>query len=347
MEAEKVHLLGTDLCPKSLNRARLGRYGEWSFRGVSAAVRTAYFTSTSGNTYQLRSDLVNRAQFAQHNLAHDEAWPVAPGSVDILLCRNVLLYFNDALARQVMERMATRVRVGGWLLVGPCEVHLAYDLGLTPVPECAVAFTRPDSLAPPTSTPLVPVSDWVAPIPEQPVPAPIGDLGSAYQAAREHAERGELDAAMALLVPLLRESFEPQAVMLMAKVLADQGDLESAELLCREALQTTLDEPELHYLLGTILQERKDEEAAILAHRRALKLDDDHVLAHLAVALLLQRRGQHGEAVLHFHRVAALLRERDQSHASLAGLDPARLSELLEYVEGDPRRTKDGAAYES
>ena len=65
-------------------------------------------------------------EFQVHNLL----LPAPQGSFDVVLCRNVLMYFDPPLAREVLARLAASLRPGGWLALAPAELGLAAGLGL-------------------------------------------------------------------------------------------------------------------------------------------------------------------------------------------------------------------------
>jgi chemotaxis methyl-accepting protein methylase len=113
-----VQVLGTDLNPAVLELARVGSYGHWSFRDTPFTAIERFFQS-SGGKYRVRSNLRKRADFRLHNL-------VAPSEpleqmFDLILCRNVTIYFSPETAQGVYQKLATQLVPGGWLMLGPSD----------------------------------------------------------------------------------------------------------------------------------------------------------------------------------------------------------------------------------
>jgi chemotaxis methyl-accepting protein methylase len=112
-----VEVLGTDLNPDVLELARVGRYGHWSFRDTPLTVIERFF-DVSGGKYQVRDDLRTRAIFEAHNLLVP---PSANQKFDLILCRNVTIYFSPATAQGVYQNLARQLVPGGWLILGPSD----------------------------------------------------------------------------------------------------------------------------------------------------------------------------------------------------------------------------------
>ncbi len=114
----QLEVLGTDLNPVILERAKAALYNEWSFRDTPLAWREQYFTQQQ-DTWQLQDFIRRYAKFELLNLIGD-TWQV-PLEFDLILCRNVTIYFSNRSAQQVYERLAARLSLGGWLMLGPSD----------------------------------------------------------------------------------------------------------------------------------------------------------------------------------------------------------------------------------
>ncbi|HXG17665.1 MAG TPA: CheR family methyltransferase [Methylomirabilota bacterium] len=155
----KTTLLATDLSPRFLRKAQDGVYGQWSFRSVPAAVQERYFQQTAGGHYLIKSTLKNMVSFAQLNLA-TENYP-SPGNntidMDVIFCRNVLIYFTAERIKRVLERFYHALVDGGWLVVSPVESAFVMDSPFTPVQFPGVTLFRKDLDQRATRAPLAPV----------------------------------------------------------------------------------------------------------------------------------------------------------------------------------------------
>ena len=111
-------ILATDISPAALARAKAGRYSQFEIqRGLPVRRMVTWFDSVNGE-WAAKPELLRKIQFRQHNLASD---PAPGGKFDIVLCRNVLLYFSLPLRRRVFDTLAHAVRPGGVLVLGAGE----------------------------------------------------------------------------------------------------------------------------------------------------------------------------------------------------------------------------------
>jgi len=111
-------IVATDISPAALARARSGRYSQFEIqRGLSVRRMMQWFDGGQGD-WAANPELTRKVQFRQQNLAGD---PPPPGKFDIVLCRNVLLYFSAPLRKQVFDRLSQAVRPGGFLVLGAGE----------------------------------------------------------------------------------------------------------------------------------------------------------------------------------------------------------------------------------
>ena len=118
-----VSILGTDINIEFLTRAREARFGEWALRDTSAETRAACFIQ-SGRDWVLRPEYRKGVTFEYHNLA-SEVKPAADGEpFDLILCRNVIIYFSPERMRDVIDNFYRSLKIGGWLIVGHAEPNL-------------------------------------------------------------------------------------------------------------------------------------------------------------------------------------------------------------------------------
>jgi chemotaxis protein methyltransferase CheR len=119
-----VHLLATDLSTAMLERCREGRYSQLEVnRGLPARLLVKYF-GRQGMHWQVNDELRRGVEFRQMNL--DEPWPALP-PMDLVLLRNVLIYFDMDTKRSILARLRRLVRPGGFLILGGAETLLNVD----------------------------------------------------------------------------------------------------------------------------------------------------------------------------------------------------------------------------
>ncbi|RSU25406.1 chemotaxis protein CheR [Sphingomonas koreensis] len=111
-------IVATDVSAAALARARSGRFSQFEIqRGLPVRRMVSWFDSVEGD-WVIRPELSRRVQFRQHNLAKESA---PAGKFDIVLCRNVLLYFAADVRSRVFRTLRTATRDGGLLELGAGE----------------------------------------------------------------------------------------------------------------------------------------------------------------------------------------------------------------------------------
>jgi chemotaxis protein methyltransferase CheR len=120
----KVSLLATDLSKGVLARARQGRYNQIEVnRGMPAALLVKHFDQ-HGTDWQLKPGVRSMVEFREINLA--EAWPALP-PMDLILMRNVMIYFDVPTKKDILARVARVLRPDGYLLLGGSETTFSLD----------------------------------------------------------------------------------------------------------------------------------------------------------------------------------------------------------------------------
>ncbi len=128
-QAHSAKVLGTDLSPHALELARIGRYGAWSFRGTPVQWRERYFhpledePPATSPRWEVTQRIRRRVEFKIYNLV--EPPPDQKPHYDLIVCRNVTLYFRPQVAQAVYRHLASRLSPGGYLLLGPSDPPLA------------------------------------------------------------------------------------------------------------------------------------------------------------------------------------------------------------------------------
>ena len=140
----QIDILGTDISSKAIATARAGRYTQFEIqRGISVAQMLNFFSETSGG-WQAADRIRGMARFQQHNVLD----PVpAPARFDLILCRNVLLYFDIATRQRVFDRMSGALAPDGWLMLGAGETVVGQTERFQPA-SCGSALYRRGDGAP-------------------------------------------------------------------------------------------------------------------------------------------------------------------------------------------------------
>jgi chemotaxis protein methyltransferase CheR len=112
----KVEIIASDISYASLRSAQEGMYSEQQMEAVDYTCRLRYFEK-SGDRYSVKQSLKQIVQFDFHNLKTE----FLPRRNDIILCRNVMIYFDEAEQKRLIEKFWNCLTQGGYLLVGHAE----------------------------------------------------------------------------------------------------------------------------------------------------------------------------------------------------------------------------------
>jgi len=119
-----LRLLATDISTEMLGRSRAGRYSQLEVsRGLPSAFLMKYFERNEYE-WQIRGDLRRMVEFREHNLAG--VWNGMP-SADLIMLRNVLIYFDVEIKRAVLAKIRKLLRPGGFLMLGTAETTMNLD----------------------------------------------------------------------------------------------------------------------------------------------------------------------------------------------------------------------------
>ena len=115
-----IEIIGSDIDTRALKAAAEGIYGERALMRLSKSIKERYFRPLLNGTYQIDPGLRDSIRFTQANLI-DTPSMVEYRNIDIVFCRNVLIYFDDASRRLAAENIYDCLRPGGYICLGHSE----------------------------------------------------------------------------------------------------------------------------------------------------------------------------------------------------------------------------------
>ncbi|MDP1707669.1 MAG: CheR family methyltransferase [Gammaproteobacteria bacterium] len=339
-------LLATDINPHFLGKASNGVYNEWSFRATPGWVRERYFTKTSEARFELDPRIRRRVTFSYLNLAED-VYPSLlnnTNAMDVIFCRNVLMYFSPQRAQQVIRNLHRCLVDGGWLIVSPSEAsHTLFSEFSTVNYPGIILYRKVSSckfkVASPAPEPMTlnveletlsSQPETASAKPETETPRP--QQKPSYRQAQALYEQGCYDeVSEELQAVLTQEPGNTEAMTLLARTLANQGRLAEALAWCEKAVAAGKLNPASHYLLAIILQEQGQDADAVASLKRALYLDPDFALAHFALGNLVRRQGRHKESERHLQNALSILDKYPQEDRLPVseGMTAGRLREII------------------
>lgn len=135
-------IYGTDIDSKALAKAHEGNYRKWSFRSDSLAFRDMFFSEVGTNSFLIDHSVKRMVKLSRFNLIGDIV-PASLMEMDVVFCRNVLMYFSADGVKIVLDKIWDSLNPGGWLIVTPSESALITTYGkFEPVNFGQVLFFR-------------------------------------------------------------------------------------------------------------------------------------------------------------------------------------------------------------
>lgn len=291
-----IFIVGTDIDSKAIEKARLGRYRQWSFRMVPAVMQQRYF-HPDGDEWVLHENIRRMVTFSAANLVEQDF--SAPGTdmhdMNLILCRNMFIYFDPAAIASVTARFAAALGEEGYLMTGHTELigHEVPGLKSRLFAE-GVVYQR-QVLRPANTTPYSP-------------PAVTAHLHPVH--ARTHPRHKIPTAPPPKPAPV-----ENRAAALAAEARrhADRGEYELAEQLCRKALAADPLAVAPYFLLAQLAQLRGNFQQAVEYLNSAIYVDSRFLAAYLELAALHERSGNLPQAQALRHAALGIARAMPSS----------------------------------
>lgn len=323
-----VAIMAGDINPQSLNKARSGRYRARALRMTDPAMVDKYFHRCDKD-YILDESIREMVEFRPLNL-QQEGYPdktAGLADIDVLLCRNVLIYFDQATCRSVIERFYETLRPGGYLFLGHAETLAPFSTGFERINE-GLGFYYRRPLAWQTEVAQEPQSAIEAsgcgpdahPWPakscetghdrpfeleaekEQPAPEKIAtaDSPSPAELCREAAHalaNEEYDTARRIYLQIMEQDPRHcEALTGLGMLCANQGDYEQAREWGARALAVDDLHADAYFLRGLAFEMEEQWPQAREEYRKALLIDLDFVMPHFQLSRIYQRLGRTADA---------------------------------------------------
>lgn len=358
-----ITILATDINPQFISKAEQGVYTKWSFRGTSPDFRRKYFTETAKDQYRIHSRFREMVNFSYLNLS-DDIYPSLDNNtnaMDIIFCRNVLMYFTPERWNSVTGSFYNSLVEGGWLIVSPTEVsnmlyqryahvrfpgmtlyHKDSAKAIAKAPYLPTISVEPKSKLPDFFIPaLKPKALERKPPAPQKVhhPSPVKKPEDVYNDALTLYDQGRYLETVEILVTLLANKtsnpkgipLDGEIIALITRAYANQGRLAEALEWCEKGIAGDKLIPGLHYLQATILQEQGKIDEAKISLKKALYINPDFMLAHFTLGNIARQEGKWKESEKHFRNAKTLLsaRPQDEILPESEGMTAGRLSEIV------------------
>lgn len=308
-------LTGGDIDKGALDKARLARYTEFSFRSLAPELRDRYFEHPGKWVWRVREDLRRQVHFHHLNLL-DDNHRQALQAYDIIFFRNVSIYFDAPTRRLILQHLAKLLKDDGSLITGSAET-LANDLGVfKPTEEDGLYYFTKQPAAPREphlgllSAPVRRISEtdglsapdeFRRPFSAPPaVPLPPADIDEAVRLTREKRH----DNALATISRLLEQQPDAtDALLLKAYILLHRKEYAAAEITAQSVLKNQAWSIDALMVLGLAAKWRNQTEGAAKWFKQAAYAHSECWPAHYYLAELY-RVGEEWEKARRSYRIA-------------------------------------------
>ncbi len=325
-----ISILATDINPRILYKATTGEYGQWSFRSPPQWLKEKYFIPKSNNRWEIIPEIKHMVKYEYLNLAED-IYPSSlnnTNAMDIIYCRNVLMYFTKDRFRQVVKGLYNSLTQGGYLVVSASELSIRNFPDFMPInlPGMVIyqktskktkdrykytkAVTSPEPVlfqiqAEPGNT--------VENIISQPreikhevlttKEIPEHNYSIFEESLKLYSQGNYTD----VINKLQKDDQTTEGYILLIRAFANQGKLTEAIKICEKAIAVNKIDPRIHYLYATILQENNQPDEAVISLKHAIYLDSDFVLSYYSLGNIYQQLGNAKNAKKYYDIVLSIL----------------------------------------
>ena len=307
--SKRASILATDISRAALARAQQAVYGSWALRGEAAQRLIGTHLRRVGERFQLAERFRRQVEFAYLNLAEDVYPTFATNTwgMDLILCRNVLIYLDAQAIRRIARRLFESLADGGVLITGPSDPLLTgyapFDAVTTPAgviyrsphppdrrlsKSGAVSMPAPATLMPPSPRATQPIRIDVVSRPEKRLPdepsfgigaagTPVDDVSAVASRLRSSANAGETEQAATMAAEAAaRYPTSVEIGFLHGILLLNLARYADAERTLRRVLYLDRSLAIAHFTLGAILHRLGNVDGAARAYRNARDLARQH-----------------------------------------------------------------------
>ncbi|WP_099190853.1 CheR family methyltransferase [Tepidibacter mesophilus] len=297
-----IEIIATDINHSSLSKAKKGIYSEWSFRGVDSSIKNKYFIRMDDMSYKLKEDILRFVKFESLNLA-DQTY-IFDGKIiknmDIIFCRNVLIYFSKYQASRIIDRFYNNIVNGGWLVVAPTESLFLNDTSFTPININDMFLynkrIKKNNLVKLFDHSLIDNSFIQKKlIMQNDILKHQKNLNINNVTIKDEKKSTKEDKQNA------------QELEIIARSLANEGKLEEAIECCKKAILIDRINPFYYYLLASIQQEQGNVIEAVMTLKKVVYLNPNFIMAYFDLGNLNLKQGKHAEAFKNLKNTLELL----------------------------------------
>jgi len=270
-----------DIGENNISKAIKGLYRKNSFRSKKTGFIKKYF-SKNNDLYKLSGYVKNKVNFYRKNIL-DESHDIEAEHYDIILCRNLLIYFDNETQSRLFSTLHEKLKLTGLLILGYAESIQHSEGKFVPAINCdSFVYVKEDNLD--KSLPFSYKSKRVM----ERKPDSINKKERPFSRKQIEEPVSQKNHT--------RQTEQQSENLDFAFVLANQGKLDEALVICEKYITNHFESARAHYLSGVIYDTKSDIENAYKSLHKAIYLDPKNIEALIHLSLLEEQRGNLDEA---------------------------------------------------
>jgi len=325
-----IMILATDINKEYLEIAKSGLYGSWSFReNLEENILNNYFIEKNGK-FEIIPKIRGIVSFVNHNLVegYSNSLPFAPESMDIIFCRNVMIYFKKNRFKKVVSMFYDLLTTNGYLFVSNSDLifPLFKKFQIKHFQE-AIVFQKSEIIA-----------DRI-----------IGKDCDSIQHKEEKLDKltkedtfkkdflslkgNKVDETLEKFYRKLEENPDfIEDYVKIAKMFVDKGDLEKAYEWCMKAIQEDKLNVEAYFILSMVFEEQHNYDKAVKTLKKVIYLDNTHVLGYYSLGNLYQRLDDIKQSEKYYRNAIRILESMNKNEI-IPFLDDFTADKLLNLIK--------------
>lgn len=279
----QISILATDINETFLEQAEAGFYRSWSFRNETPTALQQHWFQPEGSGFRLSETIRRMVRFKALNLISDHYPSLENGTahLDLIMCRNVTIYFSQETTQEVVNRFQQSLNEDGWLIVGHSEPGFStYQAFTTHNFENTIVYQKKSQTK-------------IKAAPE----IPTAPMTPSYETSALSQKLNLMSVYAAPSLPVSKEEALENAT---AAANTEQWTDALRWLEVAEGIDRL--EPYIHYLRGVIHLNQGDSQEAIRSLHRAIYCDSGFTLAHFMLGEIYEQKGDYENCVRHWRQ---------------------------------------------
>lgn len=285
---KNITIKATDISTKALEKAKEGKYTDWSFRETPPTVQEKYFHKKD-KLWQISNEIREKVEFSILNLAKESYPSNMRNQYDVVLCRNVIIYFSNETSKKIANNLYETLKENGWLITSQVELNDQIFEKFSKVHEDNGFFYRKhtiqQSLTHSANTSTV----------KHETPHKQGIINKLREQLIRHKTqiKKELQDNSTCKEPDPKNNQSHNNLYNKAIELASKRQYKESMRILELLMSQDQFKADFFYLYGAILLELNEKERAAEYFKKCLYLNPRHLLSEYMLGMIYRQEGKH------------------------------------------------------